>query len=373
MRSESLRKKPFLALFALAAGCSYDWDSLRPNGSVSTPDVVTDRPRTDATDESRTDAPGDRVTPDIVTDTPVVDTPPPDVTQPDVPSLDAADVTDASDASDVSDALDASDVRDASDVTDASDAIDVMDVRDVIDVADVPVDMGPLDTGPPDVGPPDTGPVCSGPPAMCPCSATNTAGYCRPGEACTGGRCEPGTVAGSLVITEILNDPDSVLDEVGEWFEVYNPGATPLDLRGMRISNSRTQSTSVTSTTPVIVAPRSYAVLGRNATTMTNGGVTVVYAYGATVMTNVLTFGNTSMDAVIIDLGSTASEIDRVAYDGSTASLWPRTSGKSKSLRPTVLSHTENDTPANWCNAPAQWVTASGDYGSPGAANPPCP
>ncbi len=367
MRSENLRKRPLLALFALAAGCSYDWDSLRPNGSVATPDVITDTPRVDATDGARTDAPGDGVTPDVAVDTPVVDAAP-DVTQPDAPSIDAADVSDASDVADASDALDVMDVRDASDVSDVTDALDVMDVRDVIDVTDVPVD-----TAPPDVGPPDTGPVCSGPAAMCPCSATNTAGYCRPGEACTAGACVAGAVAGSLLITEIMNDPATpVTDEYGEWFEVYNPGATPLDLRGMRISNSRAHSTSITSTSPVVIAPRAYAVLGRSA--MSNGGVTPLYAYGVTLMMNVLTFANpTSSDAVILDMGSMVTEIDRVLYDGATTSLWPRTSGKSKNLRPTALTITENDLPANWCNAPTQWVSGSGGFGSPGVANPACP
>lgn len=367
MRSENLRKRPLLALFALAAGCSYDWDSLRPNSGAATPDVLTDTPRVDATDESRTDAPTDRMTPDVAVDTPVVDAAP-DVTQPDAPSIDAADVSDASDVADVSDAMDASDARDAADVSDVTDALDASDVRDVSDVTDAPVD-----TAPPDVGPPDTGPVCSGPAAMCPCSATNTAGYCRPGEACTAGRCEPGTVAGSLIITEIMSDPAvPIADETGEWFEVYNPGATPLDLRGLRISNSRMQSAVIEAGAPVLIAPRAYAVLGRNASTSLNGNVNVLYAYAPNPMSSAVVFSNSSVDAVIIDLGTTATEIDRVLYD-PTGSLWPHASGKSKSLRPTVLSHTDNDMAANWCNAPTQWVAASGDYGSPGVVNPPCP
>ncbi len=287
-------------------------------------------------------------------------------------SVDTDDVFDVRDASNIIDAIDGSDgsnVGDTTDATDSHNAVDMLDsydgaaVLDVVDAFDVLVDSGP----------PDIVAPCTGPAMTCPCSATNPGGYCRPGEACAAGACVAGTVAGSLVITEIMNDPDSALDEYGEWFEVYNPGATPLDLRGMRISNSRSQSTSVTSTTSVIVAPRSYAVLGRNASIAVNGNVTMVYVYGATVMSNVLTFTNTSIDSVIIDLGSTTTELDRVTYDGSTGSLWPRTAGKAKSLRPTALSSTDNDMPSNWCDAPTRWVTASGDYGSPGVTNPACP
>jgi Lamin Tail Domain len=366
VRSDPLR----LALaLSLTAGCAYDWDSLRPNGAVVAPDVVTD-----AVAEPRVDVPLDRAMPDVATD----------MSSPDVMALDvldasdvtdASDVADASDITDVSDVLDASDVRDAADVLDAADVADASDVRDAADVSDVldVVDVRDVADVPVDMGPPDMGTPCTGPAMLCPCAPMNTGGYCRPGESCTAGRCEPGTVAGSLVITEIMNDPDSVTDEVGEWFEVYNPGATPLDLRTMRISNSRSQSTSVISTSPVVIAPRAYAVLGRNAMTATNGNVTLLYAYGTTVMTNVLTFSNASVDAVILDMGSMATEIDRVLYDGATSSLWPRATGKAKSLRPTALTITDNDMPANWCNAPTQWVSGMGDYGSPGVANPACP
>ncbi len=171
-----------------------------------------------------------------------------------------------------------------------------------------------------------------------------------------------------------MNDPSVVGDETGEWFEVYNPGSTPLDIRGMRISNSRAQSATITSSTPLIIAPRAYATLGRSANMSTNGGVTELFAYGSLVMTNVLTFANpTSTDSVIIDLGSPSTEIDRVSYEGATSSLWPRASGKSKSLRPDHLSATDNDNPMNWCNAPTQWALPSSDYGSPGVANPVCP
>lgn len=296
------------------------------------------------------------------------DAPPDRVVPPDA-GPDAADVMDVVDVVDVTDVVDAPDVRDVPDVPDAlavpdvPDVLDVPDVRDVPDVMDVAPDL-----------PPDVPPACMGT-TLCPCSATNAGGYCRPGEACTGGRCAmtAGGVAGSLVITELMNDPDAVTDELGEWFEVYNPGATPLDLRGVRISNSRSQSTVVMSASPVLVGPMEYAVLARNGNPATNGGVTARYVYGATVSTNVLTFSNSSTDALILDLGSSATEIDQVRYDASTSSAWPRMMGRSKSLRATALSATANDMPASWCNAPVQWSAPASDYGSPGASNPPCP
>jgi hypothetical protein len=66
---------------------------------------------------------------------------------------------------------------------------------------------------------------------------------------------------------------------------------------------------------PVLIAPMSYAVLSRNGNTTTNGGVTVLYAYPVT--PGVLNFGNTSTDAVILDLGASTTEIDRILPDSS--------------------------------------------------------
>ncbi len=362
---------PLLALALAATGCTWDWDALHSQSSVDASLDV----RTDAMTDRGADAPADRATPDVA-DVPdaldVVDAS--DVT--DVSDVldasDAADVRDASDASDVtdasdvfdaSDATDASDVLDASDATDASDVLDASDAADVRDAADVPdVTDAPVDLGPP---------VCTGAPATCPCSATNAGGYCRPGESCTGGACVAGTLAGSLVITEIMNDPVFVGDEVGEWVEVYNPGATPLDLRGMRIGNSRAQYATITAAAPVVLAPRAYGVLTRNGDTTMNGNVTPLYTYGTGLATNTLTFSNSAGgDTVVLDLGTSTTEIDRVAYLG--AAPWPMTMGRAKSLRPAMLTATANDSAAAWCNAPTQWVSGR-DYGSPGVVNPDCP
>lgn len=40
---------------------------------------------------------------------------------------------------------------------------------------------------------------------------------------------------GDLVITEVMGDPGAVEDYQGEWFEVYNPGSSAIDLQGWTI------------------------------------------------------------------------------------------------------------------------------------------
>lgn len=175
-----------------------------------------------------------------------------------------------------------------------------------------------------------------------------------------------GAITGALVITEIMNDPDTpVTDDVGEWFEVFNPGMTPLDLRGLRVSSANdTGFTVPTMGPPVVVPSGGYFVFGRSDIASMNGQVPVRYAYGS-----LISFNNTSADTVALASGT--SEIDRVAFDSSTMGAWPRMVGSAKSLRPDRSTHLDNDDRANWCDAPTAW--AGGDNGSPGAVNPACP
>jgi cysteine-rich repeat protein len=46
---------------------------------------------------------------------------------------------------------------------------------------------------------------------------------------------EPGT----LVVSEIMPDPDAVKDENGEWFEVYNPTKAPVDMTGWKFTDDK--------------------------------------------------------------------------------------------------------------------------------------
>jgi hypothetical protein len=223
-----------------------------------------------------------------------------------------------------------------------------------------PADTGPRDAGPVDVGTPDTGTTCSGP--LCPCAPATPTGWCAIGATCTGGACVPGALAGALVITEIMNDPDVVNDMVGEWFEVYNRSTTPIDLRGLRVRGSGVEAFEVTGATPIVVAGNGYAVLGINGDTVVNGGVTMAFAYGTA-----LTLGNSNTDVVTL-LGSDGSTvIDAVTYGTTAGSGWTITSGRSKSLRPAFLDDVANNTAANWCAGGPSF--GRGDFGTPGAAN----
>ncbi|MEY3015662.1 MAG: hypothetical protein RIT45_4397 [Pseudomonadota bacterium] len=165
--------------------------------------------------------------------------------------------------------------------------------------------------------------------------------------------------SGALVISEMLPNPATVTDANGEWFEIYNPGDAPVTLNGLTITVGTTSTFTIVveSLKPVVVAPKSYAVLGNNADASTNGGVTLTYAYDKLALSN---------NGTTLTLTSAGTAVDSVTYgDG-----WPLAGGKSLSLDPGSLDASANDALGAWCFGQA--VFGAGDLGSPGQPNPTC-
>ncbi len=163
---------------------------------------------------------------------------------------------------------------------------------------------------------------------------------------------------GDLVITEIMQNPDAVADNDGEWFEIHNPGGTALDITGLQIGDDASLRLQVTA--PTIIAAGGYLVVGRGTDTGVNGGVSVDIVYTASNFAN-------GADAVVIATG-TGAVIDQVAYDGGP--VFPDPTGASMSLDPSRYDAVANDDGASWCEAVDAY--GLGDLGTPGAANPSC-
>ncbi|MBK8696707.1 MAG: lamin tail domain-containing protein [Deltaproteobacteria bacterium] len=359
MRSERLGLGALVAALALG-GCSYEWDALRPGPDSGIPvdlgsprdavvDVAADGGARDAAADSATDV-GPDARPDTGTDAGTdagTDVPIDVVVVMDVPV-----VTDTG-------PMDTGPLDTGPRDTGPMD----LGTPDTGPRDTGPVDTGPRDTGPVDVGTPDTGPPpCTGP--LCPCAPTAPSGWCSIGAACVSGACSAGPAMGALVITEIMNDPDVVGDLQGEWFEVYNRSATPVDLRGMRVRGNGTETFEVTASGPLLVPGRGYAVLGKNGDMVINGGVTMLFAYGSAMD---LSNSTSSPDSLTLLASDGSTVIDSVSYANTVASGWPVISGRSKSLRPAILDATMNDTSSAWC--PGGPAFGRGDFGTPGAAN----
>ena len=165
-------------------------------------------------------------------------------------------------------------------------------------------------------------------------------------------------VAGDLVVTEVMQNPNAVADSSGEWFEVYNDSGSAVDLSGLVVKDTGTNTFTVSGA--LVVAAGGYVVFGKDSNTAVNGGVTVDYAFGTK-----MDLGNGS-DSVYLTYGSTT--IDAVVWDNGAT--FPDPTGYSMSLDPDARDTSSNDTGSNWCEASSTY--GDGDYGTPGADNDEC-
>ncbi len=156
-----------------------------------------------------------------------------------------------------------------------------------------------------------------------------------------------------LVITEIMNDPAASSDSTGEYFEVFNPGTAAIDLEGAVVSDTGSNSFTVSSS--LTVPAGGWATFGRSASA---GDGRIDYVYGSS-----MSLAN-SADQIIIELDGV--ELDRVEYDTG----FPTTAGKSMQLDSALLDEIANDDAQSWCSS--DMVLSDGDSGTPGTVNDSC-
>lgn len=171
----------------------------------------------------------------------------------------------------------------------------------------------------------------------------------------------------AVYTTEFMADPSAVSDTNGEWFELYNPGAAAVNINGYVLKDEGSEFHRVDSPNPVLVPAGGFLVLGRNATTTTNGNVPVDYSYGAT-----LFMANSAGDAIELYRGS--MKIDGVRFNGGAQSLdllnvdWgagPQVSGQSRMMTGDYSSGPTN----TFAQSTVQYNSV--DKGTPGSANEP--
>ncbi len=170
-----------------------------------------------------------------------------------------------------------------------------------------------------------------------------------------------GPAPGDLVINEVMQNPNVVGDNVGEWFEILNVSGAAIDINGWTISDAGSDSHVINNGGPLVVPAGGFVVLGNNTNSGTNGGVTVNYGYGGSFF-----LANGDDELVLTAPGPV--EYDRIEWDGGP--VWPDPNGASMNLDPDSADIVSNDGGANWCDATS--VFGAGDSGTPGAANTEC-
>ena len=168
---------------------------------------------------------------------------------------------------------------------------------------------------------------------------------------------------GLVVINEIMQNPASVNDDMGEWFELYNPSGSDVDINGWTMTDNGSNSHKIDNGGPLVLTAGGYLVLGNNADTGTNGGVTVDYEYSSFFLAN-------GDDEIILTSGLPVDgrgefvpvEYDRVEWDGGPN--FPDPTGASMALTDPSL---DNNVGENWCDL--QPPFGDGDLGTPGDSN----
>lgn len=168
-------------------------------------------------------------------------------------------------------------------------------------------------------------------------------------------------VAGDLVISEFMANPNAVTDANGEWFEVRALAA--VDLNGLELGNAAfvdgiVADQTLASNDCLAVTVGETVLFARDGDTMINGGLPPV--------DQTFSFGLTNSNAFLY-LGYAGALLDQIGWTSSAT-------GASTSLDPDfydpALDDTANDADPAWCYQTT--VYGLGDKGTPDADNGQC-
>ncbi len=158
--------------------------------------------------------------------------------------------------------------------------------------------------------------------------------------------------ATKLIISEIMADPATISDANGEWFELHNPGTSPVSLTGFQIASLN--DASVTITGAASVPAGGYVVIAKNPDNAVNGGLNAIFSFGA------LNLANNTTDWLLIR-DNIGALVDSVSWG-----VVP-TSGAAKAKRAMVIDCTPFSDARAWGNAVANYQATN--RGTPNLAN----
>ncbi|MEL7496347.1 MAG: lamin tail domain-containing protein [Planctomycetota bacterium] len=121
-----------------------------------------------------------------------------------------------------------------------------------------------------------------------------------------------GTSKADVIITEFLADPLDVADSVGEYFELYNSGATAIDVGDLTIGDDGSDSLDLSSFAGTFLNPGEFLVFGNEPST-TADWVDVDYSsVGSLFLSN-------GADEIVITETSSGTELARLVYTDGDA------------------------------------------------------
>jgi cytosine/adenosine deaminase-related metal-dependent hydrolase len=160
-------------------------------------------------------------------------------------------------------------------------------------------------------------------------------------------------VGGPMVINEVMINPSAVTDANGEYVELYNSGSASVDLQGWTLRDDGTDSFTIPTGSPVLVAPGDVFVVAAQGDPGVNGGF-------APHLVSTGFFLSNAGDEVILMDGS-AVEQDRLVYGAS-----PFTDSAGESVE-RVSPRLPSTDPLSWVQARSTF--GLGDRGTPGTVN----
>ncbi len=169
---------------------------------------------------------------------------------------------------------------------------------------------------------------------------------------------------GELVLTEWMPDPNAASDTNGEYVEVMAKADVDLNGLGLQIGTSKTVFNS---NLCLVATTNSFVVFGKNTAPAQNGNLPT--------LAGVFTGGLVNSGGTITLLNADGGTYDSITYGTSTA-------GASFQVKPGSETPTDNDVPGNVCVTPTNVRYGvvdpndggvTGDRGTPGRANAPCP
>ncbi len=160
------------------------------------------------------------------------------------------------------------------------------------------------------------------------------------------------TLTTDIVINEIMKNPTSVSDALGEWIEITNISNSSINLNGLILRDDGEEYHVISN--DLIILPNEYLVLGSNNNILENGGVIIDYVYNSFSLSNL-------WDEVIIEHPN-GTIIDAVYYDNGE--FFPDENGKSMML---INPNLDNNIGINWAIPDTNF--GDGDYGTPGTEN----